>query len=87
MALVEKSHGKSESIFPVSPAIGAKGWLVKMLGFLTVCCLALAAADFAFTHGYWIVDLWSAAAVLAWMFLRGASQASMRSAQERFRKE
>ena len=79
MALVEKSHGRSVTVFPFGSGVGASGRILKALRFLTVFSLVFFALGFAFGHGYWFVALWSAAAALAWVFMRGASEASLPS--------
>ena len=84
MALVEKSHGRYVTVFPFSPGIGVSRRILKALGFLTAFNLAFFALGFAFGHGYWVIA-WSAAAALAWLFMFGASDASLSS--ERYRNE
>jgi len=73
MALVEKSR----SVFPFGFGAGTNGRTLKSLRFLIVFGLAFFALGFGFGHGYWFVALWSAAAALAWVFMRGASDASL----------
>jgi hypothetical protein len=77
MALVEKSHGWSVTVFPLGSGVGTSRGIFKGLGFLTVFGLVFFALGFAFGHGYWFVALWLAAAALAWVFMRGASEASL----------
>ena len=72
MALAEKSHGMSVTNFPF-----INGRILKSLRFLTIFSLAFFALGFAFGHGYWFIALWGAAAALAWIFMRGASEASL----------
>ena len=84
MALVEKSHGRYVTVFPFSPGIGVSRRILKALGFLVAFNLAFFALGFAFGHGYWVIA-WSAAAALAWLFMFGASDASLSS--ERYRNE
>jgi hypothetical protein len=79
MALVEKSHGRFVRVFPFSPGIGASRRILKTLSFLTAFGLAFFGLGFAFGHGYWVIALWSAAAAVAWRFMRGASEASLPS--------
>ena len=78
MALVEKSHGGYAKFFPFSPSIGPSRWILKALGFLVAFNLPFFALGFAFSHGYWVIA-WSAAAALAWLFMFGASEASLPS--------
>ena len=70
MAIAEKSQGGPETLL-------TSRRMLKGLPFLTVFGLVFFALGFAFGHGYWVVALWSAAAVLAWIFMRGASEASL----------
>ena len=79
MPLAEKSHGRSQTVFPFDPGVGASRRILKASSFLTVFGLAFFALGFACGHGYWFVALWSAAAALAWVFMRGASEASLPS--------
>jgi hypothetical protein len=79
MALVEKSHGASVTVFPFGSRVGTSGRIRKAASFLTVFGFVFFALGFAFGHGYWAVALWLAAAALAWVFMRGASEASLPS--------
>jgi hypothetical protein len=87
MALVDKSHGKAALAFPLSSPFWTTRRILKALGFLTLYILVFFGLGFAFRHGYWVAGLWSAAAVLAWVFMRGAAEASLPSAREPWRKE
>jgi hypothetical protein len=83
MPLVVKSHGGPLGVFPFGPGAGTSGRILKALGFLTAFGLVFFALGFAFGHGYWFVGLWLAAAALAWIFVRGASEASLPSERPR----
>ena len=76
MAVAEKSQGGPETVF-------SSRRLLKGLPFLAVFGLVFFGLGFAFGHGYWVVALWSAAAVLAWIFMRGASEVSLPSDNHR----
>lgn len=69
MAIAEKSHGGPETVLFRR--------ILKGLPFWAGLGLVFFALGFAFGHGYWVVALWTAAAVLAWVFLRGASEVSL----------
>ncbi len=73
MAVAEKAQGGAGTALS---SIGSRRTL-KGLPFLAVFGLLFFALGFAFGHGYWVVALWSAAAVLAWIFMRGASEVSL----------
>jgi hypothetical protein len=77
MALVEKSHGGLLGVLPFGRGVGTSGRILKALGFLAAFSLVFFSLGFAFGHGYWVFALWLAAAVLAWVFMRGASDASL----------
>ena len=71
MPLVDKWHGGPFGGLPGGPRI------LKALRFLAAFSLAFFTLGFAFGHGYWAFALWFAAAGLAWIFVRGASDASL----------
>jgi hypothetical protein len=79
MPFVEKLHGGSLKVLPTRLSAGVSERIGKALGFLAVFSLAFFALGFAFGHGYWMFAVWFAAAGLAWIFLRGASDASLPS--------
>ena len=76
MPLVEKWRGGPLGVFPFGPGV-LRGRILKALGFLAAFSLAFFTLGFAFGHGYWVFALWFAAAALAWIFVRGASEASL----------
>ncbi|HTO78161.1 MAG TPA: hypothetical protein VMJ31_00135 [Methylocystis sp.] len=77
MALVEKSHGRPLGVFPFRSGVAASRRILKASPLVAVYALVFFALGFAFGHGYWFAALWLAAAALAWVFLRGASDASL----------
>ena len=79
MPFVEKLSGEPLKVFPMGLVVGTKERIAKALGFLAAFSLAFFALGFAFGHGYWMFAVWFAAAGLAWIFLRGASDASLPS--------
>jgi hypothetical protein len=85
MALVEKTHGWPWAVFPIGSEIPTSGQILKALAFLTAYALTLFTLGFAFGHGHWVIALWCVAAGIAWLFMRGASEASLLS--ERYRDE
>ena len=86
MALVEKSHGQPLAAFSFElPAAGSR--LLRGAVVLTGVCLSLAALYLVFSHGHWVAASWCAAAGLAWVFLRGAADASVPSSREALKEE
>ncbi len=85
MPFAEKLPGGPLKVLPKGSGAGTREWIAKALGFLAMFSLAFFLLGFAFGHGYWIFAVWFAAAGLAWVFLRGASDAS--SPSERGRDE
>jgi len=77
MPLVEKWRGGPLGRFPFGHGVGTSGRIRKALGFWAAFSLAFFTLGFAFGHGYWVFALWFAAAWLAWIFVRGASEASL----------
>jgi len=77
MACVEKLPGGPSKALPTGAGAGTRERIAKALGFLAMFSLAFFTLGFAFGHGYWMFAVWFAAAGLAWIFLRGASDASL----------
>lgn len=77
MAFVVKSQGAPMTVFSLVSDAGGNRGIFKALPSLAIFGLAFFALGFAFGHGYWVVALWTAAAALAWIFMRGASDASL----------
>jgi hypothetical protein len=84
MPFVEKLPGGPPKFLPMNPAAaGTRERIGKAMGFLALFSLAFFALGFAFGHGYWMFAVWFAAAALAWVFMRGASDASLPSERGR----
>jgi hypothetical protein len=64
-------------VLPMESTVGMRKRITNILGFLAVFSLAFFTLGFAFGHGHWMFAVWFAAAGLAWIFLRGASDASL----------
>ncbi len=79
MPFVEKLPGGPLKVLPMKPAAATRERTVKAMGFLAFFSLAFFTLGFAFGHGYWMFAVWFAAAALAWIFMRGASDASLPS--------
>ena len=77
MPFVEKLSGGPLKVLPMELAVGMRKRITNISGFLAVFSLAFFTLGFAFGHGYWMFAVWFAAAGLAWIFLRGASDASL----------
>lgn len=82
MALVEKNHGElvgwaGERRRPAVKSMGARAAL--LLPFAIAAILVYAAV----AHGFWLGAVWTLATLVAWIFLRGAAEASADAAQER----
>ena len=73
---VEKLSGGLLKVLPMESAAGTRKRITNILGFLAAFSLAFFTLGFAFGHGHWMFAVWFAAAGLAWIFLRGASDAS-----------
>ena len=77
MPFVEKLSGGPLKVLPMELAVGMRKGITNILGFLAVFSLAFFTLGFAFGHDHWMFAVWFAAASLAWIFLRGASDASL----------
>jgi len=76
MALVEKSRFGSKGAVSARPNVESTARRTKIL-FLLMATVAVMAALFrAFTTGHPIIATWTAAAILAWLFIYGGSRAA-----------
>jgi len=78
MALVEKSPGREMTAFAA-----ACGRLLHWVAVTAVFGVVVASLYLAVAHGHWVAAVWCAAAGLAWVFVRGAADASLPSSRER----
>ena len=76
MALVEKSPFDSKPTLGLSVnVVSAKRWMARMVPLVLTVAL-MAALYRLYSIGHPIVAVWAAGTILAWLFVRGAADAT-----------
>ncbi len=76
MALVEKSRFGSKAAVSARANVESTARRTKIVFLVMVTVAVMAALFRAFTMGHPIIAIWTAAAFLAWLFIRGAGGAA-----------
>ena len=76
MSLADKLHHNSKSVFTRNFDFKSTKRRVRLLATASTAILTAAVLVVIFIAGHPIISIWLAGAIVSWMFIQGASEAS-----------